>query len=278
MQTIAVIAPGAMGSAVAHRLSTKVGVSVLTSLTGRSAATIQRAEKAGMRDAGDGEIAEADVILSILPPGEAVALAERFVEPLARASHKAMFVDCNAVNVETVQRISSIIKPTGAAFVDGAIIGPPPSAESNPTFYFSGEEASLLSALGGFGLKVQVIDANIGAASALKMAYAGINKGITLLVAAMILNSIEAGAGKALHFELAASQSELLRRVTRSIPDMYPKAYRWAPEMEEIAAFVAGDPPTSRIFEALGQFCRRMAADAAGERANIECLDAFLQG
>jgi hypothetical protein len=58
---------------------------------------------------------------------------------------------------------------------------------------------------------------------------------------------------------------------------MYPKAHRRAPEMEEMATFVAGDPPANRIFEALARFCRRMAADAAGERADIASLDAFLQ-
>ncbi len=202
ISSVAVIAPGAMGSAVAYRLS-EHGIHVLTSLRGRGPQTLRRAAAAKMQDADDDAIARADVILSILPPAEALALAERFAVPLSRVQRKAMFVDCNAVSVETVRRISSIIEPTGASFVDGSIIGHPPDREGGPTFYFSGSAAKELAAFEGLGLKVRIMEAPIGAASALKMAYAGINKGITLLVTAMVLGAARAGAADALHEELA---------------------------------------------------------------------------
>ena len=172
---VAIIAPGAMGSAVGRRLS-EHGARVLTSLTGRSIATVRRAEMTGMIGADDDAIAQADVILSILPPNEAFALAERFAAPLSRASHKAIFADCNAINVETVRRIDAVIAPTGAAFVDGGIIGPPPRQSGNPTFYFSGQAAPALAGLCDLGLNVRIMKAPLGAASALKMSYAGINK------------------------------------------------------------------------------------------------------
>jgi 3-hydroxyisobutyrate dehydrogenase-like beta-hydroxyacid dehydrogenase len=90
--TIAVLAPGAMGSAVARRLSDH-GARVLTSLAGRSPATAERAAAAGMIAASDAEIAAADIILSIVPPGEAVALAERLAGAIAAAAKKPVFVD-----------------------------------------------------------------------------------------------------------------------------------------------------------------------------------------
>jgi 3-hydroxyisobutyrate dehydrogenase-like beta-hydroxyacid dehydrogenase len=182
-----------MGSAVGRRLS-EHGARVLTSLTGRSIATVRRAEMTGMIGADDDAIAQADVILSILPPNEAFALAERFAAPLSRASHKAIFADCNAINVETVRRIDAVITPTGAAFVDGGIIGPPPGQSGNPTFYFSGQAAPALAGLCDLGLNVRIMNAPLGAASALKMSYAGINKGTTLLAAAMLLGATRAGA------------------------------------------------------------------------------------
>ncbi len=188
MAKVSIIAPGAMGSAVGRRLS-EHGARVLTSLTGRSIATIRRAEATGMIGADDDAIAQADVILSILPPNEAFALAERFAAPLSRASHKAIFADCNAINVETVRRIAAVITPTGAAFVDGGIIGPPPGQSGGPNFYFSGQAASALAGLNDLGLNVRIMKAPLGAASALKMSYAGINKGMTLLTAAMLLGA-----------------------------------------------------------------------------------------
>ena len=86
--TVAIIAPGMMGSAVAKRL-TSAGVKVWTSLTGRSAATVTRAHLAGMTDGTDRQLAEADFILSIVPPGDALALAERLA-----AIRRARFGAC----------------------------------------------------------------------------------------------------------------------------------------------------------------------------------------
>ncbi len=275
MAKVAIIAPGAMGSAVGRRLS-EHGARVLTSLTGRSIATIRRAEATGMIGADDDAIAQADVILSILPPNEAFALAERFAAPLSRASRKAIFADCNAINVETVRRIDAVITPTGAAFVDGGIIGPPPGQSGNPIFYFSGQAAPALAGLCDLGLNVRIMKAPLGAASALKMSYAGINKGTTLLTAAMLLGATRAGAADALRAELSESRPELLDRYARSIPDMYPKAYRWAPEMEEIAEFLGDDPAARLIFQGMAAFCRRLAADQTGEQAEIRSLDVFI--
>ena len=88
------------------------------------------------------------------------------------------------------------------------------------------------------GLDIRVLEGPIGAASALKMSYAGITKGFTALGAAMALAATRAGAAEALHRELADSQPALLGWLTRQVPRMYPKAYRWVAEMEEIAGFI----------------------------------------
>jgi 3-hydroxyisobutyrate dehydrogenase-like beta-hydroxyacid dehydrogenase len=76
---IAIHSPGTMGSAIAARLG-EHGARVLTSLEGRSAATVERARTAGMEAVSPKTIATADLILSIVPPGEAVALAKGFSE------------------------------------------------------------------------------------------------------------------------------------------------------------------------------------------------------
>src|SRR5579864_3101953 len=105
---VAVIAPGMMGAAVGKRLVDN-GVKVLTSLKGRSADTAARAKAAGMAAAGDEEIAASDFILSILPPGDAVVLAERFVPALKASNAKPIYVDCNAINPLTVERVAAAI-------------------------------------------------------------------------------------------------------------------------------------------------------------------------
>jgi 3-hydroxyisobutyrate dehydrogenase-like beta-hydroxyacid dehydrogenase len=273
---IAVLAPGAMGSAVGRRLH-EHGATVLTALAGRSAATRGRALAAGMVDADDDRIALADIILSILPPAKAEALAERLAPALCRGGKRTIYVDCNAVNVGTVQRVAGIIAATPARFVDGAIIGAPPKPGSpGPTFYLAGAPAADLGCLQALGLQTRTLDGAIGAASALKMAYAGITKGLTALGAAMVLAASRAGCAEALHRELAASQPQLLKRFQSALPDMAPKADRWVAEMREIAGFAGEDPAAARIYQGVADLYQRLGADQRGERLEFGLIDAFL--
>lgn len=274
--TIAVIAPGAMGSGVARRLADH-GAAVPTLLDGRSTASVARAKAAGMQAADEAAVAAADIILSIVPPGEAKALAERLAPALRAAPRKPVYVDCNAVSVETVQAIAAIVAPTGAGFADGGIIGGPPApGDAGPVLYLAGPEAARLGGLGDLGLRIRVLDGPVGAASALKMSYAGITKGLTGLAAAMILGAERAGAGPALRAELAASQPQLLARFEKGLPDMYGKAYRWVAEMREIADFLGPDDPARLIYEGMAGLYQRLADDRAGDKRDIAALDAFL--
>jgi L-threonate 2-dehydrogenase len=111
--TVAIVAPGEMGAAVAARLGER-GVRVMTSLAGRSAASVARAERARMLPAADDDvlIEGADFLLSIVPPGEAVALAQRLAPALTRASRKPIYVDCNAISPATALEIGTVLEPT----------------------------------------------------------------------------------------------------------------------------------------------------------------------
>jgi L-threonate 2-dehydrogenase len=273
---IAVIAPGSMGAAVGGRLVAG-GAEVRTTLAGRSAATAARAAAAGMIAAEPPDLAEAEFILSIVPPGEALGLAESLVPILAATARKPVYVDCNAVSPDTVARIAAVIAPTGCGFVDAGIIGGPPQpGREGPVFYASGPDAGRLAALAEYGLKIQVLDGPIGAASALKMSYAGITKGLTALGTAMILAASRAGAAEALAAELATSQPELLKIFTRAVPGMFPKAYRWVAEMEEIADF-SGDPATAALYRGIADLYRRLAADVAGANRDTAVLRDFFR-
>jgi len=275
MTTVAIIAPGAMGSAIARRLSQN-GVRVLTVLKGRSDASIARAKLAGMQDVDARELVErSDILLSIVPPAEARGIAEDFASQIGNAAKSPLYVDCNAISVAEVEHIAATVERAGGRFVDGCIIGAPPADSGpGPTLYFSGAHARALQILAEAGLVVRAIDGPIGAATALKLSYAGINKGLTAIAAAMILAAERAGAGPGLRAELAASQPELLQKFQKSIPDMYPKAYRWVEEMRAISEFVGASFPESRFYEgAAGLFERLASEDAEEERRR---LSAFL--
>ena len=275
--TIAILAPGAMGSAVAQRL-TGHGARVLTSLEGRSAATAQRAREAGMIAADDAELAAADIILSIVPPGEAVTLAERLAAAITREQTAPVVVDCNAVSVETVRKVEEIIASSGASFVDAGIIGFPPRPDHpGPAFFVSGEYTGDVTVLRDLGLDIRIVEGPVGAASALKMSYAGINKGVTAVAAAMVLAATRAGAADALRDELARSQPQLLTKLDVALPDMVPKAYRWVAEMREISGFLGPDHPASQIYEGFARWFEHLAEDAKGDAMDAALLKAFAE-
>lgn len=273
--TVAVIAPGEMGSAVGRRL-VEHGARVLTSLAGRSAASRARAERAGLTlcDSDEALVDEAELILSIIPPGEAMAMAERLLPALERAGRKPAYADCNAVAPATAERIGAMLAGSGVAYIDAAIIGPPPSAASRTVFYASGASAPILAKLNAYGLEVRVLDAPVGAASALKMSYAGITKGLTALGTAMVLGATRSGADAALRQELSESQPQLLAFLARQVPSMFPKAYRWVAEMEEIAAFLAADPSAPQIYEGMARLYERLARRPEAE-PELAALSAF---
>jgi putative dehydrogenase len=272
---VAVIAPGMMGSAVARRL-TAAGLEVRTILTGRSAESRARAAAAEMRDVPLAQIAEADFILSIVPPGEAIHLAERLAPALRTASNKAIYVDCNAVSPDTVLRIERVVRKTGVGFVDGGIIGPPPEPDSSRTrIYLSGPDAEKVAVLQQYGLSTPIQPGPVGAASAMKMSYAGITKGFTAFGAAMMLAATRAGTAEALIAEMRVSQPQLLAWLTTQMPKMHSKAYRWVAEMEEIAAFVGADRPGAGFYKTAARLYEVIAADFAGPREETAALDAF---
>lgn len=275
--TVAILAPGAMGSATANRLVDR-GASVVTVLAGRSPQTIERAQAVGMRAVDEANVGEADIVLSIMPPDQALPLAERIAPFLAVGTRKPVYADCNAVNPQTLVRIANIIERAGCPFVDASIIGTPPrQGYDGPTFFASGENAGRLLVLAEYGLKIRVLDGPIGAASALKMCYGGITKGLIAVGSAMLLASVRAGVDKALVEELASSQAHLLAGFSKSIPDMFTKAGRWVPEMDQIAGFLGRDLAEGQVFEALAGLYARLAADQAGGREEVEVLERVLK-
>ena len=275
--TVAIVAAGSMGSGVAKRL-TENGVTVLTSLAGRSAASAKRAEAAGMRAVDDAQLMQADLFLSIVPPGDSRALAARFAPHFAAANRKPVFVDCNAVSPPTMRGTADVIAATGAPFVGAAIIGPPPKPGStNTKIYVSGTAAADVMKLNEHGLIIRMLDGPLTAASALKMSYAGITKGFTALAAGMMLAATREGSAAALKAELAESQPAMTAWLDRQMPNMYGKAYRWVAELDEIGAFVGEEFAEHDMLTAAARFYQRIADDFDGKQDEVAVLERFLK-
>jgi putative dehydrogenase len=273
---IAILAPGEMGAGIGRRL-TGWGAQAVVCLDGRSEASLARARGAGMRDVPEAAYAQADMILSIVPPGDALAVAERLAPLLAAAANKPLYVDCNAVSPQTVGKIAAVIEGAGAPFADAGIIGnPPQSTGYTPVIYASGSEAERFAALNDYGLDIRVMDGPAGQASALKMCYAGLTKGLHAVGASVILGAIEAGVAETFLAEMADSQPQLLAYFTGRTPGVFAKAYRWVAEMEEIGAFLGGGGQT--LYQGASEQFARLAADHEGEGVDEAAIRGFLKG
>lgn len=271
---VAVLGLGAMGSAVAARL-VAAGVDVLTVLDGRSEASRQRGIAAGIRAGAWADLAGVDIVLSIVPPAQAISVATA-VAAIPASRPGRIFADCNAISPQTMTSVASFFAGTTDQVVDASIIGGPPTDRRNPAIYVSGPGASALLRLTNHGLDLRIIKGPIGAASALKLSYAGITKGLTALGAAMMLAATRSGAAVDLVAELQASQPQLLAWLAGTVPDMLPKAYRFDGEMMEIAEFTGDIASGAGIYEGMAQLYRALARDGRADGEATEQLLSFV--
>ncbi|KAK3329628.1 6-phosphogluconate dehydrogenase [Apodospora peruviana] len=287
--TIGIISMGDMGSGLA-RLVVANGYAVATNYT------IDRALAAGVELTPNDQIliSQCDVILSVVPPRDAIATANRIIDGLKGAdrSHPLYFADMNAVSPATCQTIAELFATTGdgtteaARFIDGSILGGPPapphslsssSAEewTRPLLSTSGpHNLYAISDLGGhpvseYGahlasvLRIKHISETIGAASGLKMCFASLSKGFAAVAVQAVTTAHRLGVLDDLKDSLATLAPANLERMEKAVVGMSPKAYRWVREMEEISATheVDGGFEGEKIFAGAADVFRIVAED-----------------
>jgi len=264
LQHIGIVSPGDMGQAVAQTLKAS-GYTVHTALDGRSARTRALAAEAGLNDCGTmhNVVATCDVVLSILNPANARAAAAA----MKSAGRHCLFVDCNAVAPQTAQEINAIIGAAGGTCIDAGIIGPPPRGKASMRMYVSGAQAALLAPLSCDGIKVRVMSERIGDASAIKMCYASYTKGAVALGVEMLMAARRLGVDAALDRELQESAADNRQWVLGRTTVMPPKAYRWVPEMLEIAKTFEGVHLTPRILLGAADMYEMIAKTALGKES-----------
>jgi 3-hydroxyisobutyrate dehydrogenase-like beta-hydroxyacid dehydrogenase len=253
MTTIGLLHPGEMGTAVGAALRVS-GAEVLWASAERTAATQRRAAADGLTDAGGVAelVGRADVIVSVCPPHAALDVARA----VAAEKFRGTYVDVNAIAPATAREIARVLSPV----VDGGIIGGPPRAPGGTRLYLSGEGAREIAQLfAGSPLDAIVVEGDVGAASALKMAYAAWTKGTSALLIAIRALAATEGVDTALLSEWAISQSDLSARSEGAARATASKAWRFIGEMHEIAdSFsVAGLP--DGFHRAAAEIYERMA-------------------
>lgn len=235
-KTVAIMSPGEMGAAVGKALRGN-GYDVITCLGGRSGPSADRARAAGFREVASLEalLTEAGIVLAILPPEHAPALADSIAAAMKSSGKHPPYVDCNAVSPDTARRIAGVIRGAGAVFVDAGIVGSPPGKAKPTRFFVSGAEAGLMDEFNGKGIDVRQSGLEIGRASAVKMCYAAITKGTSALHSAVLIAAERLGVADDLHTELQFSVADMYKRMEALVPALPAVAGRYIGEMKEIA-------------------------------------------
>jgi 3-hydroxyisobutyrate dehydrogenase-like beta-hydroxyacid dehydrogenase len=235
-QRIGILSIGEMGYHWAKILTGR-GVKVLTYAKDRSETTRQRAEKLGVEcvPSFNSLAKDADLIVSIVVPFAAKRVASKVAKAVAKSGRKdLLYMDANAISPMTAAEIGKILQPSGVNFVDGCIIGSASKMDKGAVVYVSGPQAALIQELEPYGFSVKVLGTTVAQASAFKVVYAGLTKGLQGLFVELLMGARAFGLLDEILKRYEESFPGLLDKVSSSIVGLRIHAGRRAEEMDEL--------------------------------------------
>ncbi|WP_030660914.1 DUF1932 domain-containing protein [Streptomyces rimosus] len=234
MLTITLLSPGSMGSALAAQ-AVGAGHRVLWVPHGRSERSRQRAEAAGLTLAsslGDA-LAASEMVLSVCPP----QVADEVAAAAAKHAYSGVYLDANAISPQRMMQIAQAL-PATCTVLDGAIIGPPPNSEGRTArLYLAGPQPAIDLAESLFertAVHTKTTSGPLGSASALKMSFASFQKAARTLAGVAHALAEEHGVGDLLTAEARIMPTDILSG-RDYLPSVAARAWRWGPEMKEVA-------------------------------------------
>lgn len=235
-QRIGILSIGEMGYHWA-RILTSHGIEVLTYAEDRSETTRKRAENIGVKCLPSMRqlVTDADLVVSIVIPSAAKRVATKVAQAAARSRREELlYLDANAISPMTADRIGKILSQHGVNFVDGCIIGSATKMDRGAVVYVSGPRAEQIKDLTSYGIAVQVLGPGVTQASAFKIVYAGLTKGLQGLFVELLMGAQKFGLLDEILKRYEESFPGLLEKVASSIVGLRIHAARRAEEMDEL--------------------------------------------
>jgi 3-hydroxyisobutyrate dehydrogenase-like beta-hydroxyacid dehydrogenase len=282
---VALVSPGAMGSALAAALA-RGGTRVVSTIAGRSDRTARLADRAGLELLPDlsALVREADVVLSVVPPEAAASVAVEISDAARSQDVRPVVADLNAVSPATARRMAALAAGAACDFVDGSISGPPPWTPGTTRLYLSGPRAADIAELPFEGVDRIVVGGDIGAASAVKMSTASVYKGGSALLLQALRAAHANGVLDHVLADLGTAAPELVANAERRLMNAATKSGRYVGEMREIAATQSAAGLTPTLFDAMAEVYAALAEtevargnpeDIPKDVALTEVLDGF---
>jgi 3-hydroxyisobutyrate dehydrogenase-like beta-hydroxyacid dehydrogenase len=277
-QKIGILHPGAMGVSIGASAKDS-GYTVYWISEERSPQTKERADEVGLEDAESlKNLCDiCDIIVSVCPP----AAAEQVADDVIACGFKGLYLDANAIAPQRAIRIGEKLSSAGIDFVDGGIIGGPAWKPDSTWLYLSGASSETVADCFVDGaLETSIVSDTVGDASALKMCFAAYTKGTTALLAAILGTAESLNVRSALEEQWSKHGSTFAEDTQNRVRNVTAKAWRFAGEMEEIAATFreAGFPDSFHL--AANDIYKRIAdfKDAPETPSLDDVLSALMKG
>jgi 3-hydroxyisobutyrate dehydrogenase-like beta-hydroxyacid dehydrogenase len=286
-QKIGIMSIGEMGFHWAKLLKSH-GVEVLTYDKDRGEVSRKRGENAGAKSvASMAELVQAaELIVSIVVPSAATRVAAKVAEAAAQTGRKdLLFLDANAISPMTADEIAKTLAPAKVNFVDGCIIGSAAKMGKGTIVYVSGPDAARMQDLEAFDIPIKVLGPSTNQASAFKIVYAGLTKGLQGLFCEPFMGARRFGLLDEVRAQYEESFPGLLDKVSSSIVGLRIHAGRRAEEMDELKrtfnhhglnSFMA--PAVQKVLEAIAALDAGRASDDGARQGDLsETLELFYQ-
>src|SRR3990172_2344237 len=286
-QKIGLLSIGEMGFHWAKLLKGQ-GVEVLTYDKDRGEVSRKRGENAGVKSLPSMArlVNDAELIVSIVVPSAAKRVAAKVAKAVAKSGRKELlYLDANAISPMTADAIAAVLKPAGVSFVDGCIIGSAARMGKGTIVYVSGPEAQRLQALAALGIPIRVLGPNTSQASAFKVVYAGLTKGLQGLFVELLMGARRFGLMNEVRAQYEESFPGLLDKISTSIVGLRIHAARRAEEMDELKrtfnhhgmkSFMA--PAAQKVLEAIAELGAGEASDSGVRQGDLlETLELFYE-
>jgi 3-hydroxyisobutyrate dehydrogenase-like beta-hydroxyacid dehydrogenase len=261
-QKIGIMSIGEMGFHWAKLLKSH-GVEVLTYDKDRGEVSRKRGEVAGVNAVASMTtlVREADLIVSIVVPFAAKRVAAKVAKAVMKSGRRdLLYLDANAISPMTADEIAKTLIPAGVNFVDGCIIGAAAKMGRGTVVYVSGPEAARLQALEAFQIPIKVLGPSTNQASAFKVVYAGLTKGLQGLFCELMMGARRFGLLNEICAQYEESFPGLLDKVSSSIVGLRIHAARRAEEMDELKRTFSHHgmkshlaPAVQKVLEAIAQ-------------------------
>lgn len=265
MTQVAMVFPGAMGAPIASLLTCN-GIRVLSPIGERSRRTQTTALAAGVVATEDlrSAIIGADMIISLVPPGNAVAMAQRCATELRGLTpqpgrRRPLYLEANSVSPGTARQVAAIVEDAGAACVDATMIGPASQVGNKTLMVVSGPEACKVAHLIGHAIELRIVGDEIGQASSLKMLIAFQTKAVAALGMEMLSAAAKVDQEHILRQMMERFYPETADFLDRNLPTYVRHAARRVDELREVEEWLREIGHDAAMVEAARTVIEKMA-------------------